>query len=711
MAANCGTKRSANHSESSKGLPPAKRARHKQSVPVTHALLRCYSLEIQILREYLISRLPSSSRLRRKKIANLGLHPGPSASEALDKNPTETLLSNLLDSTLVGIPHGTHQKHQKEQQGSERDDDRWQQWVSFSQKGDESYVTLSGDPTDALYSQSEIVDFVVWLLFSRAGPTSSWPKHLLCDGYRRSPSHGATGSGIPGLYSLYPNHHVKALKEAPWPQLLMLLGQSGEKMMIDLLVDCAIFVPIQAGVGNLHQLSGIPISELDPNNPYKNRDSRAPNVSTPEVPPSEILFVRTRMLYARPAINARGNVQFGLRHIHVLNRCPYMEPSATEGEVAGAQADSQNEEKTRKVMMYIFPRQFGLHNVFTSTVDRTKTSQKLQDYTLREEEIKTHRQKLASDGKLAPIRIPKRLRGDAMRLVQRLQILHGRCSYTELLRYYCPTVLDAKSTRASTSKGANRDDDSSIENQRVTLNTERPLATSGSRRKLTTKDHRGSRETTTSHPTVTFDTLTDLATPLSQVSAFCQATLSKVIPNEFWGSGPHNKRLIMNKVDHFVKLRRFESMSLGEVADGLKSHVMFYDTGHNSTQTVMRNVFEAFVEATTKMWAYARCLPTQKQPGTKVIIETITKLVDVAYMLLKSKTRKSKYPDYDCRLSKSQVSWLGLCAIRKTLLQKQTRYRELIDWLGHETNRLESKGIKEWRTMRRVVNGSEGLSV
>lgn len=52
----------------------------------------------------------------------------------------------------------------------------------------------------------------------------------------------------------------------------------------------------------------------------------------------------------------------------------------------------------------------------------------------------------------------------------------------------------------------------------------------------------------------------------------------------------------------------------------LQSHVMFYDTGHNSTQTVMRNLFEAFVETTTKMWAYARCLPTQKQPGTKIVI-------------------------------------------------------------------------------------------
>lgn len=31
--------------------------------------------------------------------------------------------------------------------------------------------------------------------------------------------------------------------------------------------------------------------------------------------PNGILFVRRRMLYARPAINPRGDVRFGLKHI------------------------------------------------------------------------------------------------------------------------------------------------------------------------------------------------------------------------------------------------------------------------------------------------------------------------------------------------------------------------------------------------------------
>lgn len=95
------------------------------------------------------------------------------------------------------------------------------------------------------------------------------------------------------------------------------------------------------------------------------------------------------------------------------------------------------------VMMYIFPRQFGLHNVFTSVVDRRMTAQRFQDYTLREEEITAKfpvaKEEEARDKKKRlPSHIPKRLRGKAAHLVGRLQVFHTRCSYTEMLHHYCP---------------------------------------------------------------------------------------------------------------------------------------------------------------------------------------------------------------------------------------------------------------------------------
>jgi len=159
---------------------------------------------------------------------------------------------------------------------------------------------------------------VVWLLFSRE-KRGSRPKHLLCDGFRRCTQTNAAGAdAIPGLSVAHPNERVKALKENPWPQLLMLLGKEGERIMIDLLVDCAVFTTVAAGRGNLYQLSGIPISDLESlaATPPKGFRSEAPATGkrAVELRPAEIVFLRSRMLYSRPALNARGIVHFGLNH-------------------------------------------------------------------------------------------------------------------------------------------------------------------------------------------------------------------------------------------------------------------------------------------------------------------------------------------------------------------------------------------------------------
>ena len=67
--------------------------------------------------------------------------------------------------------------------------------------------------------------------------------------------------------------------------------------------------------------------------------------------------------------------------------------------------------------------------------------------------------------------------------------------------------------------------------------------------------------------------LVSLATPPSDVSAFCRAVLSNLIPNRFWGEGSEgqeNKDVVMGSIDRFVRLRRFENLSLHAVFQGLK---------------------------------------------------------------------------------------------------------------------------------------------
>lgn len=69
------------------------------------------------------------------------------------------------------------------------------------------------------------------------------------------------------------------------------------------------------------------------------------------------------------------------------------------------------------------------------------------------------------------------------------------------------------------------------------------------------------------------ESMMDHSTPTSLVSAFCRAVISQLVPNEFWGVGEvqnHNISIIHRNIDRFVKLRRFESLSLHEVTQGLK---------------------------------------------------------------------------------------------------------------------------------------------
>ncbi|KAJ0167125.1 Telomerase reverse transcriptase [Colletotrichum tanaceti] len=573
--------------------PERKRARLDRTTSrIKYCVLpQCYD-NVQTLREFLLSKLPGSSRLRRKKISLLGKGENRPSKEGHDYTPE---LVVLLDTTLVC----THHRSQAQS------DSRWEQWRSFSQKADESVISASGNLASAAASQSEIVDFAVWQLFSRIQPYAAWPKHLLCDGFKKRAENVANGNGrdaagpIPGLVSVQPNHSVQSLKETPWPQTLMLLGKSGEQIMIDLLIDTAVFLPVKAGIGNLHQLSGIPILEsgmsvgAKQSKPDHSKGQSKPVDAVHERLSSEITFVRNRMLYARAALTTKGTVHYGLRHIHALSRFPYVSPDQASEEEKGTLAVS-NERNTLKVMMYIFPRQFGLHNVFTSAIDYSKTSQRFADYTLREEEISTV-------FKEQKVRLPKRLRGDAKRLVERLQLLHGRCAYAELLRHYCPTPIDLRS-RTTLSKKATKPS-SKLHVSQVPGSRTPQTEHTGIPSNATQSRHK-SRQPALSLPVIKFDAVTELATSASHVSAYCQAVLARVIPNEFWGSGDdqiHNKNLLLKKVDHFVRIRRFESMTLNELADGMRVTSLAWLAppalkGQKTSQTDMKKRLEILNE-------------------------------------------------------------------------------------------------------------------
>lgn len=106
-----------------------------------HAVLNQFYSQVLTLRNYVLSRLPTTSRLRRKKVATIGIDNHIPDSPLSD---VERSLGALLDGTLIGI--------QAELQRPE--DNCIEGWKALSQKGDESCVTLSDGATGFIEIQA-----------------------------------------------------------------------------------------------------------------------------------------------------------------------------------------------------------------------------------------------------------------------------------------------------------------------------------------------------------------------------------------------------------------------------------------------------------------------------------------------------------------------------------------------------------------------------
>ena len=107
---------------------------------VKDALLAQFYPQVISLREFLISKLPPSSKIRRKKIRSVG----KKADSEIDQK-----LSKFLDQTLVGVS-----KHKEVSQ-----EERWQQWTTFSQKADDS-VSFANQSGVGIFSQSEVGSYL-----------------------------------------------------------------------------------------------------------------------------------------------------------------------------------------------------------------------------------------------------------------------------------------------------------------------------------------------------------------------------------------------------------------------------------------------------------------------------------------------------------------------------------------------------------------------
>ncbi|KAJ3160204.1 hypothetical protein HDU86_001040 [Geranomyces michiganensis] len=98
-------------------------------------------------------------------------------------------------------------------------------------------------------------------------------------------------------------------------------------------------------------------------------------------------------------------------------------------------------------------------------------------------------------------------------LVQHMQVLHSRCNYRALLDHHCPLLVSSSNGRPSI------------------LNTH---------------------------------------SSYYQVYSFVRAVITQVIPDGFWGSN-HNQDMVFKAIDTFIRLRRYETMSLQNVVKRVKT--------------------------------------------------------------------------------------------------------------------------------------------
>lgn len=336
------------------------------------------------------------------------------------------------------------------------------------------------------------------------------------------------------------------------------MGDKGAEILQSLLLDCGIFIPLGTGKDNFYQLSGVPLSDLkaiDLNRVCTTSSDMLFGLESSEQiderhKPAQIVFIRSRMFHAKPSLNASGNVRFGLKHIHVFNRFPHHD----------------NVKHVVHNMKYIFPRQFSLHNVFTSTIDSKETAQRFKDYTLREHEIAERKSSqagrvvdLANETQTA--KVPTRLQCGPQTLVRKMLRNHHSCSYTQLLRYYCPAWMMWPHISVTPSSGH-----SPISSESFTH-----LVTQTPGTKTTILTLPPGLITLPNQPSST--PIVGYATPAANVSAFCQSAMRKLLPRNALGVGVDGARNFSNfmaSVDRYLKMRRFESLSLHEVIQGIK---------------------------------------------------------------------------------------------------------------------------------------------
>lgn len=84
--------------------------------------------------------------------------------------------------------------------------------------------------------------------------------------------------------------------------------------------------------------------------------------------------------------------------------------------------------------------------------------------------------------------------------------------------------------------------------------------------------------------------------------------------------------------------------------------------------------------------------------------ETIQSLIDLAFILVRSKSKNKKNEGYQCAVSQTQVEWLALTAFHFVLHSKQAKYLDVLAWLDTRIQALRDKKGKKCTHLMEVVS-------
>ena len=78
-------------------------------------------------------------------------------------------------------------------------------------------------------------------------------------------------------------------------------------------------------------------------------------------------------------------------------------------------------------------------------------------------------------------------------------------------------------------------------------------------------------------------------------------------------------------------------------------------------------------------------------------------MIELAFVLMKSKSKKRGNEEYKCAVSKVQVEFLAINAFRDVLGKRQSAYRAVIGWLDLRLSTLRGKEERMCQRMKGVI--------